>query len=188
MERVSRGHRSPERDSPLMPRFVAFLRGVMPTNAKMPELRAAFEATGFTKVKTVLGSGNVVFDTPLKSEAEIERRAEAAMTKTLGRSFYTIVRPAAYLMDLVASDPYSEHGVPAGAKRVVSFMRDARTPKVPLPLAEHDASVFLVSGREAYTAYLPTAKGPVFMTLIERAFGTDVTTRTLATVAKCASA
>ena len=48
--------------------------------------------------------------------------------------------------------------------------------------------MFLLSGREVFTAYLPTDKGPVFMQLIERAFGTDVTTRTLDTVARCAAA
>jgi uncharacterized protein (DUF1697 family) len=171
-----------------MPRFVAFLRGVMPTNAKMPELKAAFEAAGFTDVKTVLGSGNVVFGTPLQAEAEIERTAEEAMTKTLGRSFYTIVRSSSYLREMVAADPYKAYGVPAEAKRVVSFMREAPTPKVLLPLAEHQASVFLASGREVFTAYIPTTKGPVFMALVERAFGTNVTTRTMETVVKCASA
>ena len=30
-------------------------------NAKMPELKKAFEAAGFADVKTVLSSGNVVF-------------------------------------------------------------------------------------------------------------------------------
>jgi uncharacterized protein (DUF1697 family) len=171
-----------------MPRFVAFLRGVMPTNAKMPELRAAFESAGFIDVKTILGSGNVVFDTPLQSEPEIERRAEQAMEKTLGRSFYTIVRPVLYLRSLIASDPYAANGIPFEAKRVISFTRENQSPKLPLPLAEHDASVFLTSGREVFTAYIPTAKGPVFMALIERAFGTNVTTRTLETVAKCALA
>lgn len=29
----------------------------MPTNCTMPELKAAFEAAGFTDVKTILGSG-----------------------------------------------------------------------------------------------------------------------------------
>lgn len=171
-----------------MPRFVAFLRGVMPTNAKMPELKAAFEAAGFTDVKTVLGTGNVVFDTQLQTETEIEQTAEEAMAKTLGRSFYTVVRSTSYLRDLVASDPYTANGVPAAAKRVISFMREAQTAKVPLPLAEHDASVFLASGREVFTAYIPTTKGPVFMVLVERAFGTNVTTRTMETVAKCALA
>ncbi len=169
-----------------MPRFVAFLRGVMPTNAKMPELRAAFEAAGFAHVKTVLGSGNVAFDTPLQDEAEIEQRAEEAMKQLLGRTFYTIARPAAYLQELLALDPFATHGIPPEAKRVISFMRDARDPKLPLPLAEHHASVFLTTGHEVFTAYIPTSKGPVFMALIERAFGANVTTRTLETVAKCA--
>jgi len=45
-----------------MPRFVAFLRGVSPLNARMPELKSSFEAAGFRNVRTVLSSGNVVFD------------------------------------------------------------------------------------------------------------------------------
>ena len=36
-----------------MPRYAAFLRGVNPMNAKMPELTKAFEAAGFADVKTV---------------------------------------------------------------------------------------------------------------------------------------
>ena len=35
-------------------RYAAFLRGVMPTNCKMPELKRCFEAAGFTEVKTVV--------------------------------------------------------------------------------------------------------------------------------------
>ena len=171
-----------------MPRFAAFLRGVMPTNAKMHELRGAFESARFTNVKTVLGSGNVVFDTSNQVEAEIENMAERAMEHILGRSFYTIVRSTSYLNSLIASDPYAAAGIPQGAKRVISFMRTAQGPKVPLPLAEHQASVFLVSNREVFTAYLPTEKGPVFMGLIERAFGPNLTTRTLDTVGKCAAA
>jgi hypothetical protein len=34
--------------------------------------------------------------------------------------------------------------------------------------------------------YLPTPKGPVFMTLIERMFGKEVTTRTWDTVSRVA--
>src|ERR1041385_1159873 len=39
-----------------MPRYAAFLRGVMPMNCKMAALKAAFEAAGFTDVKTVASS------------------------------------------------------------------------------------------------------------------------------------
>jgi uncharacterized protein (DUF1697 family) len=50
-----------------MPRYVAFLRGVSPMNAKMPELKKCFESAGFTDVKTLLSSGNVVFSTTTES-------------------------------------------------------------------------------------------------------------------------
>lgn len=45
-----------------MPRYVAFLRGVSPMNAKMPELKRALESAGFRNVTTVLASGNAAFD------------------------------------------------------------------------------------------------------------------------------
>ena len=44
-----------------MPRYAAFLRGVSPTNAKMPDLKRAFESAGFTEVRTFLSSGNLTF-------------------------------------------------------------------------------------------------------------------------------
>ncbi|HEY7878690.1 MAG TPA: DUF1697 domain-containing protein [Gemmatimonadaceae bacterium] len=59
-----------------MPRYVAFLRGVMPTNAKMPALRRRFESAGFTDVATILGSGNVVFDARAASESALEGAVE----------------------------------------------------------------------------------------------------------------
>jgi uncharacterized protein (DUF1697 family) len=100
-----------------MPRYVAFLRGVSPQNANMPELKASFEAAGFTAVKTLLSSGNLVFDSRVATEASVERQAEAAMQATLGRSFYTIVRRVDTLAQMLASDPYAAFAVPPQAKR-----------------------------------------------------------------------
>lgn len=57
-----------------MRRYAAFLRGVSPMNAKMPALKRAFEAAGFTEVKTVLSSGNVVFDGRRASDSALQRR------------------------------------------------------------------------------------------------------------------
>lgn len=171
-----------------MPRYVAFLRGVMPSNAKMPELQRCFEAAGFAKVRTVLSSGNVVFDARSESEATLERKAEAAMRDRLGRTFFTIVRPAAELGHLVQSDPYAAYAIPPNAKRIVSFLREARPPNLLLPMRSDGAQVLALVGREVFTAYVPSEKGPVFMALIERAFGTDITTRTWETVRKCSEA
>ena len=171
-----------------MPRYVALLRGVSPLNAKMPQLKMCFESAGFTGVRTVLSSGNVVFDSDLTDQTAIEAIAEEGMTKAIGRTFYTIVRSSKELEGLLVADLYAQHGIPIEAKRVISFFREPPQPKVALPLVQDLASLFLVLGREAYTAYIPVEKGPVFMTLIEKAFGKNVTTRTLETVAKCAGA
>ena len=172
-----------------MPRYVAFLRGVMPMNANMAELRRCFERAGFTNVKTVLASGNVVFDARAASEATLARRAEAAMAKHLGRTFATIVRSVEALRELLELDPFSAHRLPAKAKRVVTFLREPHEAKLSLPLAKDGARILATNGREVFTAYVPAGpRGAAFMQLIEKTFGRSVTTRTWDTIRKCAAA
>jgi len=171
-----------------MPRYVALLRGVSPMNAKMPEVKAAFEHAGFTNVKTLLSSGNVAFDARSSTESALERKAEKAMLEVVGRSFYTIVRSSQHLNAVLAGDPYADHGVPPEAKRVVSFLRDTAQPKTALPVNISGAQIVCVQGKEVFSAYVPSADGPVFMRLIEKTFGSEITTRTWDTVRKCAAA
>lgn len=157
-------------------------------NARMPELKRCFESAGFTEVKTVLSSGNVVFNARAAARATLERRAEAAMTKELGRSFSTLVRSADALRELLAADPYAAHELPAGAKRVVTFLRTPPDAKLSLPIEVDGARILAIDGMEVFTAYVPSPRGPVFMTLIEKTFGSGLTTRTWETVRKCAVA
>lgn len=157
----------------------------------MPALKACFEAAGFDDVRTVLSSGNVAFDTREASWPALERRAERAMVAGLGQAFPAIVRPAEYLRALVASDPFAEFALPSAAKRVVTFLRNPESAAgrgVALPLERDGARVLKRVAGEAFSAYEPSPKGPVFMVLLERTFGKDITTRTLATVEKCARA
>ena len=169
-----------------MSRYAAFLRGVMPTNCKMPALKEAFEAAGFTDVKTVLGSGNVVFDARSSSEQTLQHKAEAAMQERLGHAFLTIVRPVAQLRKVLATDPYAPFRVSPKAKRIVTFLRGRPTAKIKLPVETDGARILTMEDGEIFSAYLPNPKGPVFMTLIEKTFGKDQTTRTWDTVAKVA--
>src|SRR5256714_10389176 len=94
------------KDDSAMKRYAAFLRGVSPMNAKMPELKKAFEDAGFGDVRTVLSSGNVVFSAPEAPRAALEEKAETAMKKRLGSAFPTIVRPIQTLRSMLDSDPY----------------------------------------------------------------------------------
>ena len=171
-----------------MPRYVAFLRGVSPMNAKMAELKSCFEMAGFTDVKTVLSSGNVAFNARAASVAVIEKKAEAAMLKHLGRTFYTIVRPTLFLRELLDADPYANFHLPADAKRVVTFLREPHAAPLTLPIELDGARILAIDGCEIFSAYVPSPRGPVFMTLIEKTFGTNVTTRTWDTVKKCVAA
>jgi uncharacterized protein (DUF1697 family) len=171
-----------------MPRYVAFLRGVSPMNAKMPELKRAFESAGFTNVKTVLSSGNVVLDARSKSDASIARQAEQAMTQQLDRTFLTIVRPVSALRELIEEDPHARFRLSAKSKRLVIFLREPLTARLKLPIEVDGASVLAVRGRDVLAAYIPRESDPAFMRLLEKTFGKDITTRTLDTVKKCAMA
>lgn len=158
----------------------------MPTNAKMPELKRAFEAAGFTEVRTLLGSGNVLFSAPRSSQATLERKAEAAIQRTLGRSFLTFVRPIDYLRDMLEADPFRRFPLKPVDKRVVTFLKTPAAASLKVPVTLGAARILAHEGTEVYTTYQPGAATPEFMTLIEKTCGKDVTTRTWDTVTKAA--
>jgi hypothetical protein len=76
----------------------------------------------------------------------------------------------------------------ARTKRVVTFLRSPPAAVPALPIELDGARILALRGCEAFTAYVPSPRGPVFMALIERTFGADVTTRTWDTVRKCVAA
>jgi uncharacterized protein (DUF1697 family) len=157
-------------------------------NLQMAALKACLEQAGFADVKTFLSSGNATFAANAGSEAALEKKIEAALEKAVGRTFMTLVRSIDALQALLASDPFRGFTVkgPAGAKRVVTFLREApaRTPKLPI---EYDgARILRVVDREVFSDYVVGPRGPVFMTLLQKTFGEGITTRTWDTVRKVA--
>ena len=111
------------------------------------------------------------------------------MAESLSRVFGAIVRSVETLEAMIEGDPYAEFELPPHAKRVVTFLESGLVPAgVVLPIEQDGARILKARAREVFSAYVPGPKGPVFMALIESAFGTNVTTRTWDTVAKCARA
>ena len=158
----------------------------MPTNAKMPQLKAAFEAAGFTDVKTLLGSGNVIFSARTAPVASLERKAERAMHEQLGQAFLTIVRPVDDLRKILASDPYKGFRLAPESKRIITFLRERPSQALKLPIEFEGARILAMQPGAIFSVYVPNPKGPVFMNLIEKTFGKEVTTRTWDTVSKAA--
>ncbi len=157
-------------------------------NARMPDLKRCFEAAGFSEVRTILSSGNVAFNARAASLDALARRAQDAMARELERGFGTFVRPAGHLQALLASDPFRGFDMPAKAKLVVTFLRRAPDQALGLPIERGGASILAVRAAEAFACYVRGEKGPVFMRLLEQTFGSDITTRTIDTVRKCAVA
>ena len=83
--------------SKTMARYVAFLRGVSPLNAKMADLARCFESGGFTDVKTLLSSGNVVFSARAASPATCVAAEANASTAAAAKSRAPVsVKPATW--------------------------------------------------------------------------------------------
>jgi uncharacterized protein (DUF1697 family) len=152
----------------------------------MPDLKRAFELAGFTDVRTLLSSGNVLFSASTAKETTLARRAEAAMEKHVGSSFFTLVRSVDHIERLLANDPYATFKLKPGSKRVVTFMSAPPKPEPKLPIELDGARILAINGAEAFSAYVPNPRGPVFMTLLQKTFGKQITTRTWDTVTKLA--
>lgn len=172
-----------------MERYTAFLRGVSPMNLKMPALKQALEHVGFTEVRTLLSSGNVVFTARQQKPEVLEKKIEAAVASEVGKNFMTFVRPIVALQEMLEADPFSNFRLAANAKRVVTFVRKpVSATKLKLPVELDGARILAAHEREIFTAYIPHSRGPVFMMLLEKTFGKENTTRTWDTVSKCVRA
>lgn len=77
-----------------MATYVAFLRAInLGAKRKFPKdaIVAAVEAAGFTEVETYINTGNVRFDTTMRSRAKIEAALEEAFLADRGFEVPTIV-------------------------------------------------------------------------------------------------
>jgi uncharacterized protein (DUF1697 family) len=81
-------------------RYAAFLRGVNVggVNLKMAEVANALENAGFTNVRTILASGNVLLESRSGVEA-VRKKAEKALRDTFGYDAWVL----AYQIDAVAA-------------------------------------------------------------------------------------
>jgi len=93
-----------------MPTYVALLRAVnVGGTGKLPmaELKAMCAAEGFTKVKTFIASGNVVFvaeQSVPKVKASLERRLQAYAGRPVG----VIIRTPDEMAGVLESNPFSK--------------------------------------------------------------------------------
>jgi uncharacterized protein (DUF1697 family) len=89
-----------------MTRYAAFLRGVNlgKRTVKSAELKSAFEAMGYDNVKTLLASGNVLFDA--KSGKGLKEKIEAGLEAEFSFEVPIVLRTMDGLKAMVAANPF----------------------------------------------------------------------------------
>ncbi|MQB42992.1 DUF1697 domain-containing protein [Rhizobium sp. ICMP 5592] len=113
-----------------MTTYVALLHSIVLTAGRrviMSDLRAMAEDVGFTNVKTLVSTGNLVFETGAQPVAVVETQLEAGFTKAFGKHVDIIARDAATWMELVAGNPFADGG---GSEVAVRVMRRPLDPSV----------------------------------------------------------
>lgn len=110
-----------------MPTYVALLYSIVLTPQKrvvMADLRAMAESLGFEKIRTLVSSGNMVFDTRAGDVSRIEADLEAAFEKTFGRFVPIIVRSAEAWQRLAAANPFPAESAATPNQVAVRVMRE----------------------------------------------------------------
>lgn len=104
-------------------RYIALLRGVNVGRAKriaMADLRKLIEDLGYTEVRSVLNSGNVVFSGPPQAQAGVAAAIEEALVLKLGVAARTLVLDGEELAGIMEANPLLD-GAPDHA-RLVTFI------------------------------------------------------------------
>jgi uncharacterized protein (DUF1697 family) len=109
-----------------MPSYVALLRAVnVGGTGKLPmaELKAMCEAAGFSKVRTYIASGNVVFESTL-SEKSVKAKLEKTLEAYAGKPVGALVRSGAEMAAVLDANPFKS----TPPNKTVAIFLDAAPP------------------------------------------------------------
>jgi uncharacterized protein (DUF1697 family) len=168
-------------------RYVVFLRGVNVggVNLKMAEVAEALTAAGFTGVKTVLASGNVLLESGSSVKA-VRTKAEAALRETFGYDAWVLAYDLKAVAVISAAYPFEREV--EGHHSYVTFVTDAGVLDELAELAA-DAGPDELIERGAGVIYWQVPKTGTLDTAIGKTMGkkrykSSTTTRNLRTVDK----
>jgi uncharacterized protein (DUF1697 family) len=169
-----------------MTAYVALVRAVnVLGTGKLPmsELKAVCMAAGHAKVQTYIASGNVVFESR-KSEARIKGELEAALAVYVGKPVRVLVRTAAQMAAVVASNPFPNA---PPSKTVSIFLDEAPASDALRAVSGRNGEEIGLGAREIYVHY-PNGIGQSKLRIPEATFGTARNMNTVAKLAAMASA
>jgi uncharacterized protein (DUF1697 family) len=170
--------------------YVALLRGINVGGHKrvsMERLKKAIEALGFRNVKTLLASGNVLFDAPARARAALAARIERQLAKTLGHEIGVLLRTREELAALARLNPFRSIRVTPRTRLFVTFLPEKSPGRLAIPYQSPDGS-YRILRRTAGELCSVLTLGPQWsknlrqMDILEKEFGKRITTRSWCTV------
>ncbi len=173
-------------------RHVALIRGINVGRGKrvaMTDLRELLKELGYGEVRTLLNSGNVVFDAGREKPGRIGRRIEKGMSEELGVSAAVTVLASADFSTVVDENSLGD-GARDPSRLLVAFCADPGRLTRLEPLMEEDWSPEALA-RGSVAAYLWCPAGVLASRLPEavgRALGDSATIRNWKTVTRIQAA
>lgn len=170
--------------------YVAFLRGINVggnSMIKMEDLVKEFKKLGFSNVKTVLASGNVVFDSKESDTGTITKTIAQKLGKLLGREISVMVRSLNDIRAIVESEPFKGVKLTPTTKTFITFIPAyTKSMNQNKPVALDDCTILkVVEGMAVSYLHEEPGKGTLdLMSAIEKEYGKKVTTRTWNTILK----
>jgi uncharacterized protein (DUF1697 family) len=141
----------------------------------MSQLRDLLTELGFAGVRSLLQTGNLIFQSDAETDADIEHLLETQARKRLNLRADFVVRTAQEIRTVVAHNPFREEAERDPGHLVVMFLKSAAKAKdmEGLRLASTGPEIIRTKGRELYLVY-PNGIGRSRLTnaLIERKLGT----------------
>ncbi len=110
-----------------MQTYVALLYSIILGEGRrvvMADLKAMAESVGLKNPRTLVATGNLVFETRTTDIAWLEQRLETAFEKTFGRHVDIIVRTAEDWLKLAAGNPFPAESAETGDQVAVRAMRE----------------------------------------------------------------
>ena len=176
-----------------MTTYVAFLRAINVGGhavVKMTDLRGAFAAAGCKDVRTLIASGNVLFEAPAAGIAALERRIRAELAQLLEAPPGLFIRTVQGVARLVRANPFRRYAAKPRLALYVAFLsrKPRHIPRLPLRSVPEVLDVISVTGREAFVVSGRKKNGLYgFPNLfIEKQLDVTATCRNWKTVAKIA--
>lgn len=177
-------------------RYAAFLRGINVGGRvlmKMADLKHVFEEINLNNVRTILASGNVIFETKRKDKKALQTEIETAQKQEFAREISVLLRTFEELQSLHDSNPFKGIKVTPTIRLYVTFLTAKAKPKtisVPYESAQKEFKILRATSLELFSVLdLSKGKGTIdVMNILEKEFGSNVTTRNWNTIEKVLAA